>query len=103
MFLLLICFKHHKPVNKQINPTILLSSSNNGFEFDGQKVYMTIEGITLFNFKKTNQQLIHPTSMAKTFLNTKNKTYRFCLSGSIVFIKEDQNFKTLNFIPKETI
>ena len=67
-----------KPVNKQINPTIsLLSSSNSGFEFDGQKAYMTIEGITLFNFKKTNQQLIHPTSMAKTFLKTKNKTHRF--------------------------
>ncbi len=48
-----------KPVNKQINPNIsLLSSSNNGFEFCGQKAYLTVDGITLFNFKK-NQSTTH--------------------------------------------
>ena len=94
-----------KPVNKQINPTIsLLSSSNNGFEFDGQKAYMTIEGITLFNFKK-NQSTTYSSYIngKNVFKHKKQNTPLLSLSGSIVFIKEDQNFKTLNFIPKETI
>jgi len=94
-----------KPVNKQINPTIsLLSSSNSGFEFDGQKAYMTIEGITLFNFKK-NQSTTYSSYIngKNVFKHKKQNTPLLSLSDSIVFIKEDQNFKTLNFIPKETI
>ncbi len=94
-----------KPVNKQINPSLsLLSSSNNGFEFYGQKAYLTIDGITLFNFKK-NQSTTYSSYIngESVFKYKKQNTPLLSLSDSIVFIKEDQNFKTLNFIPKETI
>jgi hypothetical protein len=94
-----------KPVNKQINPNLpLLSSSNNGFEFDGQKAYLTIEGITLFNFKK-NQSTTYSSYIngKNIFKHKKQNTPVLSLSDSIVFIKDKQNIKTLSFISKEKI
>ena len=93
------------PVNKQINPSLsLFSSSNNGFELDGQKAYLTIDGITLFNFKK-NQSTVYYSYINGEFVfkNKKLNTPLLSFSDSIVFIKEGQNFKTLSFVSKETI
>ena len=92
-----------KPVNKQINPTIsLLSSSNNGFEFDGQKAYMTIEGITLFNFKK-NQSTTYSSYIngKNVFKHKKQNTPPLSLSGSIVFIKDKKTLKPLILFQKK--
>ena len=94
-----------KPVNKQINPNLsLLSSSNNGFELDGQKAYLTVDGITLFDFKK-NQLTVHSPYINGEFVfkNKKQNTPLLSFSDSIVFIKEDKNFKTLSFVSEETI
>ena len=94
-----------KPVNKQLNPNLsLLSSSNNGFELDGQKAYLTVDGITLFNFKKNQSTVYSPYINGEfVFKNKKQNTPVLSFSDSIVFIKEDQNFKTLNFVSKETV
>ena len=94
-----------KPVNKQINPSLsLFSSSNNGFELDGQKAYMTVDGITLFNFKKNQSTVYSPYINGEfVFKNKKQNTPVLSFSDSIVFIKEDQNFRALSFISKETI
>ena len=94
-----------KPVNKQINPNLsLLSSSNNGFELDGQKAYLTVDGITLFDLKK-NQLTVHSPYINGEFVfkNKKQNTPLLSFSDSIVFIKEDKNFKTLSFVSEETI
>ena len=94
-----------KPVNKQINSNLsLLSSSNNGFEFYGQKAYLTVDGITLFNFKN-NQSTTYSSYISgeNVFKRKKQNTPLLSLSDSIVFIKDKQNLKTLSFISKETI
>ena len=93
------------PANKQINPSLsLFSSSNNGFELDGQKAYLTVDGITLFNFKK-NQSTVYYSYINGEFVfkNKKLNTPLLSFLDSIVFIKEGQNFKTLSFVSKETI
>ena len=93
------------PVNKQINPSLsLFSISNNGFELDGQKAYLTVDGITLFNFKKNQSTTYSPyINGENVFKHKKQNTPLLSLSGSIVFIKDKQNLKTLSFISKETI
>ena len=93
------------PVNKQINSNLsLLSSSNNGFELDGQKAYLTVDGITLFNFKKNQSTVYFPYINGEfVFKNKKQNTPLLSFSDSIVFIKDKQNFKTLSFISKEKI
>ena len=94
-----------KPVNKQINPNLsLLSSSNNGFELDGQKAYLTVDGITLFDFKK-NQLTTYSSYIngENVFKYKKQNTPLLSLSDSIVLIKDKQGIKTLSFISKEKI
>ena len=93
------------PIKKQINPNLsLFSSSNNGFEFDGKKAYVTIDGITLFNFKKNQSTIYTPNINGEYAFKYKNQnTPLLSLKDSVVFIKNKQNVKTLSFISKETI
>lgn len=94
-----------KPVSKQINPNLaLLWSSSNGFEFYGQKAYLTLDGITLFSFKN-NQSTTYSSYIngENVFKHKKQNTPLLSFSDSIVFIKEEQDLKTLSFISKETI
>jgi hypothetical protein len=93
------------PLNKQIYPSLsLFSSTNNGFELDGQKAYLTLDGITLFNFKK-NQTTVYSAYINGEFVfkNKKQNTPLLIFPDSIVFIKDKQNIKTLSFISKEKI
>ena len=82
----------------------MFSSSNNGFELDGQKAYLIVDGIALFNFKKNQSTVYSPYVNGEfVFKNKKQNTPLLSFPDSIVFIKDKQNIKTLSFISKEKI